>query len=503
MAITFTNQPPEPVPAKKKDVKGKPIAGRLSEVLAGIRKDKGEKVVVTGDTIPIVRRLPTGIFEFDFYTGGGFPCGRYSIVYGPESSNKTNVALKAVVTAQHLPPPCNKAVWVNVEQSFDPIWAERMGVNTKELLVVQAGYGEEAIDLVDALVRAEDVALLVVDSMAGLIASKEIAQSVENYDIGSSALLIKRMVNKLMIAFCEEQKRDHDPCIILINQTRFKPGVMFGDPETMPGGEAQKFLASLRVRLSAKNIIEKATNTLVFKETHVVVKKAKVPVRTTSFDFKMCVNTHDDFAVGDTDSFTMVKSHLQALNLLVKTTKGYAIQTGDPVHPEWAFPTLTAMQDHYLKDYGFRMVIQGLVIEMYKAKLVLVEESDYSPKDVPPGTAVEVDMETGEVHEDIKSGRTELCVSEWYSTGPRPERHWSLSPLPPAPQRGEVSVQSCRGKGLSNPVSRIGSPPQARMPMARSPRSGWPRQWAHVSTPTPGLCEARSPTRVSPRSAWR
>ena len=110
-----------------------------------------------------------------------------------------------------------------------------MGVDTKQLLVVQAGYGEEAIDLVDALVRAEDVAIVVVDSMAGLIASKEIAQSVENYDIGTSALLIKRMVNKLMIAFCEEQKRDHDPCVILINQTRFKPGVMFGDPETMPG----------------------------------------------------------------------------------------------------------------------------------------------------------------------------------------------------------------------------------------------------------------------------
>ena len=71
---------------------------------------------------------------------------------------------------------------------------------------------------------------------------------VENYDIGSSALLIKRMVNKLMIAFGESQKRDHDPCVILINQTRFKPGVMFGDPETMPGGEAQKFLCSLRVR---------------------------------------------------------------------------------------------------------------------------------------------------------------------------------------------------------------------------------------------------------------
>lgn len=376
---------PEP---KKKDAKKGPLSGTLSEVLAGIRKDKGDKVVVQGNKIPIVRRMPTGVFEFDFYTGGGFPCGRYSIVYGPESSCKTNIALKAVANAQKQAPPTNKAIWVNVEQSFDPIWAEKMGVDTSELLVVQAGYGEEAIDLVDALVRAEDVAILVVDSMAGLIASKEIAQSVENYDIGSSALLIKRMVNKLMIAFCEEQKRDHDPCVILINQTRFKPGVMFGDPETMPGGEAQKFLSSLRVRFSAKNVIDKATNTMTFKTTNAVVKKAKVPVRATSFEFNFCVHAFDDLKIGETDSFNMVKSHLQALNLVQKTTKGYAL----PVL-NLEFPTITAMEEKYKHDEPFRMVLQGLVINSYKEKMLLVEEADYSPNEVPAGNPVEVDVQ--------------------------------------------------------------------------------------------------------------
>jgi RecA/RadA recombinase len=280
---------------------------------------------------------------------------------------------------------------VNIEQSFDPIWAEKMGVNTSDLLVVNAGYGEEAIDLCDALVRAEDVAILVVDSMAGLIASKEIAQSVENYDIGTSALLIKRMVNKLMIAFCEEQKRDHDPCVILINQTRFKPGVLFGDPETMPGGEAQKFLSSLRVRVRASNVIDKAANMVMFKDTQVTVKKAKVPVRAASFDFKLCVHAHDDMQVGETDSFNTVKTHLQALDALLKTPKGYSLQTGDPVQPAIDFPTLTSMQERYQKQEGFRMLLQGIVIESYRDKLILVEETDYSPKDVPSGTPVEVE----------------------------------------------------------------------------------------------------------------
>lgn len=379
MTLVLKSEEKTPPVEKKKS----PSAGTLNEVLAGIRKDKGDKVVVSGNKIPVVRRLPTGIFEFDFYTGGGFPCGRYSIIYGPESGGKTNLALRAVATAQKQPSPCNKAIWVNIEQSFDPVWAERMGVNTQQLLVVQAGYGEEAIDLTEALVRAEDVAIVVVDSMAGLIASKEIAQSVENYDIGTSALLIKRMVNKLMIAFCEEQKRDHDPCVILINQTRFKPGVMFGDPETMPGGEAQKFLASLRVRLSAKNLIDKATNILMFKETHAVIKKSKVPVRATSFDFSMCVHAHDDLSVGETDSFHMVKSHLQALGLIEKTTKGYKVKGHH-------FPTLTAMQERYSKDTDFRMLLQGMVIAAFQDKLVLVEESDFAPKEVPPGVEVEV-----------------------------------------------------------------------------------------------------------------
>jgi recombination protein RecA len=382
---------PTLLPETKPSKFAKVPSGTLMEVLAGIRKDKGDKVVVTGNTIPVVRRLPTGIFEFDFYIGGGFPCGRYSIIYGPESSCKTNLALKAVANAQKLPAPCNKAVWVNIEQSFDPKWATQFGVDIKNLIVVNPGYGEEAIDLTDSLIRASDVAIVVVDSMAGLIANKEISQSVENYDIGTSALLIKRMVNKMMIAFCEEARRDHDPCVILINQTRYKPGVMFGDPETMPGGEAQKFLSSLRVRVSAKNIIDKATNTVLFKEVKAIIKKAKIPVRAVDFEFRMCVHAHEDLKVGETDSFLMVKSHLQALGLLGKDTKGWVLTTLQKAGKgaKLFFPTLTVMQDQYMKDPKFQMQAQGLVIEQYKDHLILVEEPDYSPKDVEPGVAVQ------------------------------------------------------------------------------------------------------------------
>lgn len=303
------------------------------------------------------------------------------------NSNKTNLCLKAVAAAQRLPPPNNKAVWVDVEQSFDPYWAAQLGVDPKALFVVKPAYGEEAVDLVDGIIRASDVAILVVDSVAALIANKEVEQSTEKYDIGTSALLIKRMVNKMMIGFGEQAKAGHYPCVILVNQTRFKPGVMFGDPETMPGGEAQKFLSSLRIRVNAKNVVDTATNMVAFKETHVVVKKAKVPVRAVSFKFELCVKAQDDLRVGDTDSFHMVKSHLQALGLLGKSTPnhGYVIKNGaKKLH----FNTITQIQEEYQKDATFRMTLQKMVIDHFQDRII-VEEIDYAPKDVTPGKVVQ------------------------------------------------------------------------------------------------------------------
>lgn len=391
LKIGGKSDPPKETPqveapkAEKKDPK-KPTSNgngnNLAAILAAIQKDKGDKVAVTANRIPQVRRLPTGIFEVDFYLGGGFPRGRYSIIYGPESSCKTNIALKLAAQAQRLPEPCNKVVWVDVEHAFDPVWAQKMGVDVTKLIVVQPGYGEEAVDLIDALVRGDDVALLIVDSVAPLIASKEIAQSAEKFDVGTSALLIKRMVNKLMVAFAEQGRKGLDPCVILINQTRFKVGVMFGDPETMPGGEAQKFLSVLRVRLYGKNIIEKATNTVVAKDVHAVVKKAKVLVRAASFDFVLATAPHNDLQIGETDSFNTVKGHLQALGLLVKTPAGYQVK----MPKVQTFPTLTAMQDRYQKDHKFQLELQQLVINSYgEETMLMVEDIDPTAKDATPG----------------------------------------------------------------------------------------------------------------------
>jgi recombination protein RecA len=239
---------PEKTAEQKKADKNKPApATNLSAIVEAFRKTK-PNVMVIANTIKPVARLATGVFEFDFHTGGGFPRGRYTIVFGPESSGKTNICYLAAAQAQRGPESCNKVVWVNVETTFDPLWAAQFGVDISKLLVINPGYGEEAVDAIDAVVRAVDVAAVFVDSIAALISSKEISQSAENYDVGTSALMIKRLVNKLMVAFGAQSRFNHYPAVVLINQTRYKIGVMFGNPETIPGGMAQKFLASLIIR---------------------------------------------------------------------------------------------------------------------------------------------------------------------------------------------------------------------------------------------------------------
>jgi recombination protein RecA len=267
-----------------------------------------------------------------------------------------------------MPAPCNKVVWIDLEGTFDPSWAALFGIDVDELIVVKPSYGEEAVDMVDALIQADDVALLVLDSLAVVVASKEIEQSAEKFDVGTAAILVKRMCNKLVIALSKEAKRDHTPAVILINQTRFKVGVMFGDPETMPGGQTMKFLSSLTVRLYGKNkmLKEVSADMPAFKETNAVIKKAKVPVTKMVFDYEMVVFPHDGLRVGETRSWNKVSSELKQLGHLEKTPKGWKLLGHE-------YQTLAVIQDTYEAEDAFAAKLQKMVIDSSKGKVFLVE----------------------------------------------------------------------------------------------------------------------------------
>jgi len=357
-----------------KDPKSPKKASELAAVIAGIKKAKGTGVVYQGSTIPPVRRIPTGVFEFDLATGGGFPKGRLSIVYGPESSGKSNICYCAAREAQRGPEECNKVVWIDLEGTFDPKWVAQFGVDLDNLVVVKPGYGEEAADLIHGLMQADDVALVVVDSVAMMTAAKEVEQSLEKFDVGTSSLLIKRLCNKMAISMAIEGRRDHQPAIIFINQTRFKIGVMFGDPETFPGGNAQRFLSSLTIRTYGKNEIVKEIHPdlPVFKDTSVIIKKAKVPVSQVKFEYKMTMYAHGDLQVGATASWNTVSTHLKAHGIIAPCKNGWVYGQG----PEPVFPTLAAMAKHYYSTPLFRLELQAAVFQTLKDKAFFVDPKE-------------------------------------------------------------------------------------------------------------------------------
>lgn len=372
---------------KKKDpATGKKVvlpAGESAAIIAGLIKKRGASVVLRGSDVPLVERIGTGVFEIDMALGGGFPKARMSMVYGPEGSGKSNLcACVAAVCQKTEPAECNRVVWVDLEGTMDPTWMAKFGIDMDDLIVVKPSFGEEAADIVDALTRASDVALIIVDSLAILSSAKEggnaegSGQSMENFDVGSAALLAKRMVNKLCWAFAAENARGHRPTIIFINQTRFKIGVKFGDPETMPGGNSPKFNSALTVRLSRdlqNTKIDKALHPTmpVFNATFGRVKKSKVPVRQIEFHYDLCVLPVDKggvtIRVGESDSWGLIKMRLQAGGELAPAKpKGWSLfgKTYDTQEP---------LRQLYYNDKAFQHKCQQAVLEKIKDVIMTVE----------------------------------------------------------------------------------------------------------------------------------
>lgn len=189
-----------------------------------------------------VSALPTGIISLDKALGvGGVPRGRVIEIYGPESSGKTTLTLSILAQTQSTG---GTAAFVDAEHAFDPGYAKLIGVDFNELLISQPDTGEQALDIVETLVRSNAVDLIVVDSVAALTPRAEIEGDMGDARIGLQARLMSQALRKLTAAISRSQT-----CVIFVNQLREKIGVMFGSPETTPGGRALKFYSSVRIDL--------------------------------------------------------------------------------------------------------------------------------------------------------------------------------------------------------------------------------------------------------------
>lgn len=302
-----------------------------SEILKKIHKDHGNDIATSGGADYVdVDRIPTGIFAVDLAMGGGFPQGKCSIVYGPESSNKTNIVLLAIKEAQRKYPD-KKVVFVDAEDALDLKWAGIMGVDTERLIVVHPEYAEQAVDFIEAFIHATDVSLVVLDSIAALITANEAESSAEKVAVGGASLIIGKLYRKVVVSMRKMKNQGLTaPAFIAINQIRMKIGVMFGNPETMPGGNPPKFASSMTLRVYGKNIMDKKVSTVMpaFKEVNCVLQKWKCPILAVNAVYTMQMIEAAGNSPGFISDWNTVSAYMKELDYLTKGDKGGWVMNG-------------------------------------------------------------------------------------------------------------------------------------------------------------------------------
>ncbi len=261
--------------------KGTSKTGALDRAIAQIEKQYGAGSIMKMDesNVSKIEGITTGALSLDIALGGkGIPRGRVCELFGPESSGKTTLALHVIANAQKAG---GVAAFIDAEHALDTTWAKNLGVDISGLLVSQPDTGEQALDITEMLIKSNAVDIIVIDSVAALVPAAEVEGDMGQRHVGLQARLMSQAMRKLTSVIGKSRT-----CLIFINQIRMKIGVMFGNPETTPGGNALKFYSTVRIDVRRISTIKDSAGQAIANRVRARIVKNKVaaPFKTAEFD---------------------------------------------------------------------------------------------------------------------------------------------------------------------------------------------------------------------------